>query len=265
MAGAGLNDEEQPLGGGTITPVVKVGSTIRRMTGPWSARVHELLQHLERVGFDGAPRYLGVDDRGREILSHIDGDTTADSAPAGVYDDAALVGAARLLRRLHDATVGFGDGRADGWQTLIGAPTGGPVICHNEIGPYNAIYRAGLPVAFIDWDFAAPGPREWDVAYALWRFVPLYSDNACVAFGSPVRPRGPRIRSFLDAYGLDDRSALLEVLRRRQDATRATMQALADRGDPAYARLVAEGRLEEITANMAYADRSHDDWAQFLR
>ena len=41
----------------------------------------------------------------------------------------------------------------------------------------------GHPVALIDWDFAAPGPRAWDVAFAAYRFVPLVSDQAAVGLG----------------------------------------------------------------------------------
>src|SRR5262249_50614643 len=66
--------EEVPLLGGMSTPgVVRVGDTVRRPQNANSDYVHELLLHLERCGFDGAPRYLGVDDRGREILTFIEG------------------------------------------------------------------------------------------------------------------------------------------------------------------------------------------------
>ena len=56
--------EEVALSGGRLTAgVVRVGGTVRRPTGPHSPFVHELLAHLEAVGFAGAPRLLGVDDQ----------------------------------------------------------------------------------------------------------------------------------------------------------------------------------------------------------
>jgi hypothetical protein len=52
--------------------------------------VHALLRHLAGAGFDGAPRFLGIDGQGREMLSYIDGEVTAGGTPAGLHDDAAL-------------------------------------------------------------------------------------------------------------------------------------------------------------------------------
>jgi hypothetical protein len=52
---------------------VRVGDTVRRPLTPDSERIHRLLRHFESCGFDGAPRFLGIDARRREILSFIDG------------------------------------------------------------------------------------------------------------------------------------------------------------------------------------------------
>nr|WP_026876336.1 hypothetical protein [Jiangella gansuensis] len=49
--------------------VVRVGETVRRPVMPWSAAVQALLLHLEAVGFPYAPRFLGLDEHGREVLS----------------------------------------------------------------------------------------------------------------------------------------------------------------------------------------------------
>ena len=66
--------EEISLAGGNMTPVVKVGNTVRRIPGPWSETVHGLLNHLEQQGFEGAPRFLGFNEQGREILTFIAGE-----------------------------------------------------------------------------------------------------------------------------------------------------------------------------------------------
>ena len=41
--------------------------------GPGEELTEQLLTHLERVGFDRAPRFLGVDEVGRQVLSFVEG------------------------------------------------------------------------------------------------------------------------------------------------------------------------------------------------
>ena len=87
--------------------VTRVGDTVRRPWRPTSPATKALLEHLERVGFDGAPRFLGVDDRGREMLSFVPGEAAIEPVPAGRSRDEALVSVAELLRRYHDAVASF--------------------------------------------------------------------------------------------------------------------------------------------------------------
>lgn len=76
------SESEQPLAGGWMTRgLVRIGGTIRRPLHDRSAYVQAVLLHLEAVGFEGAPRFLGVDDEGREILTYIEGDVL-DGSPA---------------------------------------------------------------------------------------------------------------------------------------------------------------------------------------
>ena len=182
-----MSSGEVPLAGGTHGPVVRVGETVRRLARPQTPAVQALLRHLEQAGCDGAPRALGVDARGREVLSYIPGEVVgqrgAGVPPAFVRADATLEGVARLLRRLHDAAAGFVPPADVAWAFQTGAPRTGDTICHNDVGPWNTVFRDGVPVAFIDWDTAAPAPRTWDVAYAAYRFVPFVPDTICALGG----------------------------------------------------------------------------------
>lgn len=83
---------ERPLEGGNAGGAVRVGDTVRRPAGPWTPAVHSLLQHLDRVGFEQAPRTLGLDDQGREVLSFLPGHTIGNRRPwpAWVHSDDAL-------------------------------------------------------------------------------------------------------------------------------------------------------------------------------
>lgn len=239
--------EEIPFADGNVTGAVRVGETVRRRTGPWTPAVHALLRRLEAAGFAGAPRVLGFDERGREVLTFIPGETSPD--PRMHFGaDAALAAAARMLRRLHDTAAGFAPPPDASWRFGVGAPHGGGVICHNDVAPYNTIVAGGRPIAFIDWDFAAPGPPEWDVAHALWRFAPLYGGGV---FGGPAE-QARRMRVYCAAYGLEDRRGLLDVVERRQVVLYESLRAWAAAGDPAFAALLREGHGDGVLRDLAY-------------
>jgi hypothetical protein len=65
---------EERLPGGNLGGAVRVGSTVRRPARPWTSSVAALLRHLAERGFDGAPRFLGKDANGREVLTFVEGE-----------------------------------------------------------------------------------------------------------------------------------------------------------------------------------------------
>jgi hypothetical protein len=261
-----VEQEETPLAGGNLSAVVRVGDTVRRPLRPWSAAVHGLLRHLEARGFAGAPRFLGIDERGREILSFLAGEVGAYPLPAFMWSDAALAGAARLLRRLHDATLGYAAPEGVAWQFAYPDPTRHEVICHNDMAPYNTVFRDEVPRALIDFDTAGPGPRIWDLAYAAYTFVPLASfvpraDGSTVPYESSQHAgeRARRVRLLQDAYGLS-MDALLPTVEHRLDAVCDLLVARAEAGDEAYRRLVAEGHLDHYRREVAFVRRHAAEW-----
>lgn len=203
---------EQPLEGGHMSCVVRVGETVHRDAGPWTPRVHALLSLLHAKGMVGVPRPLGMDEQGREVLSFLHGQAGG-SPPVGAQrSDRALVQAAQMLRALHDATAGVATSWTSGWRLPSRAPV--EVICHGDFAPYNGVFVDGDLVGVFDFDFAHPGPRRWDLAYALYRFAPLADPDRGEGFGSPPE-QARRLRLFCDAYGLDDRSGLMRVVSER--------------------------------------------------
>ena len=82
-------------------------TAVRRPRRASSAATEALLRHLERVGFDGAPRYLGIDDRGRQVLSYIPGEAAILPYQSWALSDEALVSVAELLRDYHRAVSSF--------------------------------------------------------------------------------------------------------------------------------------------------------------
>lgn len=194
---------------------VRVGDTIRRPLRRGSAAVHALLVHLEEAGFEGAPRFMGIDDEGREVLSWIEGDG---GSPGG-ENDARLMSEARLVRDFHDAVSGWTPSEV-AFELSIGDPGGGPLVCHNDLGPHNTVFRGDTAAAIIDWNEASPGSRPWDVAEAAWRAVPLYDPEWLPGrFIADAEKQARRLGLYADAYGLGttDRAGLIEMMVRRLD------------------------------------------------
>jgi hypothetical protein len=93
------DEAEIPLVGGDVTEgLVRVGDTVRRPVGPHSPLVHALLAHLESADFEGAPRFLGIDRSGREVLSYIDGEVAGRPRPPWIADETRLASVGRLTR-----------------------------------------------------------------------------------------------------------------------------------------------------------------------
>jgi Phosphotransferase enzyme family len=225
--------DEEVLAGGFVSAVVRVGDTVRRPAAP--PYVRRLLAHLADHGWTGAPRLLGVDERGRDILSYLAGDVPwQPQRQAAARTDAALERVAALTRELHDLTAGTefaGDAE---------------VACHNDLSPKNTVYRnagAGLlPVAFLDWDIAGPGRRVHDVAHVCWQFADLGPR-------ADPDPAAARVRLIADAYGLADRSALVDTVLWWQDRCWRGIEAEADAGDPAKIRLRDSGVVDAVRAD----------------
>jgi aminoglycoside phosphotransferase (APT) family kinase protein len=221
---------------------------VRRAAGSSRVAVRDLLIHLESVGFDGAPRYLGMDDQGREVLSWIDGDVPLPPYPAWAMTDRALADLGGLVRRLHEATATFRDTTAD-WSTQWADPGGGSVICHNDLYPENVVFRDGRVVALIDFAMAAPGRPLWDVAIAGETWGPL---------GDPKRrDRHPenldgiaRLGALARAYGLEPERAeeLIEVIIQERAHATANIRARIAGGDEAWIREWADAGGDDRAA-----------------
>lgn len=233
--------EGVPLGGGRTTAgVVRIGNTVHRPVRPWTPAVHAVLRHLEEVGFEGSPRVLGIDEQGREVLSFLDGETVGERRPwpRWVHADATLSDVGAWLRRLHDAMADFRP-PADATWFSGKAWRPGLVIGHHDAAPYNAVWRAGRLVGFVDWDTSSPSSRELDLAYAALLWVPLLTPGSAWPHASvPVENQSRRLHLFLDAYGFDgDRKAFGEIIAARARINAGVISRLADGGDPAYAAI----------------------------
>jgi hypothetical protein len=257
-------DVEIPLAGGDVTEgVVQVGKTVRRPRGPWSDSVAAYLRHLEEVGFDGAPRYLGVDDQGRDVLDFVDGEVPSQPVVepwAGTQG--ALVGVARLLRRLHDASDSFVAPDGALWfgdDVSIELPTDLPeeppvdVVSHFDVTPQNVVFRDGEPAALIDFDLTRPGAKLRDVVNTATYWVQLVpAADRHPAFVEGDVPS--RLAAFVDAYGLspDERVRFCDVAIHGATRSWHKMQANAELRGGGWARMWDEGVGDLILRRRAW-------------
>ncbi len=226
-----VDDAEVPLLGGDVSDgIVRRGDTVRRPRGPHSAAVEAYLLHLEGAGFTRAPRFLGVDDDGREVVTYLPGEMGGRPPHPWALDEDLLVQLGEWQRALHDASrdVVLPDGVV--WPERVQFPEvpdvfdEPDVVGHNDLTVENALF---LPtgddpegphrlVGVIDFDQAAPTTRLLDVATTLRYWAPIRPPESRPEVARDLdAPR--RARILTEAYGLDraERLALLDVLAQR--------------------------------------------------
>lgn len=246
---------EQTLTGGGSTVVTRIGQTVRRPVRPWTPSVHGLLRHLQSVGFYGAPKVHGIDDCQREILDYLPGTVGNYPWSNEVRSETALLSSARLLRDYHEATVPIADTQDAGWMFPAMEPR--EVICHSDFAPYNCVFEGERAVGIIDFDTARPGPRAWDLAYALYRFAPFAGPGNKDGEGSgDICVQAVRARAFLEAYGASQalRADSVAMLVPRLQALIDFMRESADRGNEQFQRHIEEGHMDLYQDDIAYME-----------
>ncbi|MEV1006958.1 phosphotransferase [Streptomyces sp. NPDC049881] len=245
---AALAERARPLAGGLVNEVVLSGSTVRRWPGERAAYVHDLLRWFERRGWAGAPRFLGMSGDGRELLGFVPGEAAlTDARQRAVRAPEPLAAVTRMVRAFHDLTAG----------TPLSA--GGEVVCHNDLSPRNTVYAPGTvrPVAFVDWDLAAPGERVHDLAHLCWQFLGLGPSVADV----PGAARA--IRAVCAAYGpvggrpVEPRAVVGSVLW-WQERCADGIEAGAARGDAPMVRLREADVPARVREARAWVARHRD-------
>jgi hypothetical protein len=251
------------MSGGYNSAPRRIGDTVVRAAGPWTANVHALLRHLEGAGFDQAPRVVSLDDDStEEVLTFVSGQAGTYPLNDAQRSTAALTNTAAAIRRMHDATEGFVAPEPGHWQSRVALPTAIDCIGHNDLGPYNVVYDGTDVAAIIDWDFAAPSSRAWDVAYAAHRFAPLSMPVTTRAFGwDPLPDQGRRLRAFVEAYGDTVSPAdVLDLLVVRLAAIVANIEAGIRGRDPRFDRQRDERHGDSYRADIAYIIDNRAAW-----
>lgn len=258
------HENEEMLTGGNVSKVYRAGDTVRREIKPDSLKVHKLLKHLESKGFNYAPKFLGIDEKGREILSFIEGETGNYPLKDYMWSDTVLIEIAKMLRLYHDAVSDFVFD--DSWVPIDHTPKQFEVLCHNDFAIYNIIFNNERPVGIIDFDVAGPGPRIWDIAYTLYTCIPLSrfylsETNEKVYYDSQHANRlKQRIRLFFENYGEEIKEDFLEIVTLRLEGLCKTLTRKAIEGDIAFQKMIEEGHLEHYQNDIKFIREEGKQW-----
>ena len=259
---------EEQLGGGIANAgqVVRVGPYVLRPAHAHTSAIHAFLRAVRHAGFEGAPVPVSVDEDGRERLVFIDGDVPVPPYPDWSQSDTALASIARLLRGLHDAALGF-DPQGHTWNDALADPAGGTLVCHNDVELSNVVFCDGIAVAFLDFEFAAPGRPVYDLAQLARLCVPIEDDLDQARIGWRAANRPARLRLVADAYGLDQdgRAQLLSAMDDAIDRIEAAARRTTDAAEPsAVAMLNRTGGSGKYARRRRWWAEHHDQFAAAL-
>lgn len=148
------------------------------------------MRWLEKKDISAAPKFIGIDDQNREIISSLAGSSPDN---LGDFTDKQLHEAGRIIRLLHDALSDFPECSI------------GQTVCHNDLSPCNFMFMNEIPYAVFDWDAAQIGDPSDDLAYAVWMWCDIGSDE-----NNPL-VTGKKAKIMLDAYGFEKAKRLCFV------------------------------------------------------
>jgi Phosphotransferase enzyme family len=264
---------EIPLVGGDMTDgVVRVGRTVRRPVRPHTSAVHAVLRHLEAVGFEGAPRVLGIDAKNREVLTYLPGLVSRRPLPGFITTESTLVSLAELQLRYHHAVVGFDPPSWARWDGELTRFVDGPpeIICHCDVNLENVIFRPGpdgpRPYAFIDFDLARPGTRLVDIIQTLRYWAPI-ADPADRDPALRDADAAGRMAVFCEAYGLSysERARLVPVASRWLRRSRVSIAQRASMRGGAWTRMLDVGVGDRLLRSARWLERNRPEIEARLR
>jgi hypothetical protein len=259
---------EQELHGGVANAgrVTRRGDMVLRPSNPHTPSIQAFLTDLRATGFTGAPLPLGSDPDGRERLAFIEGDVPLPPYPGWARSDGALESATALLAAFHRASARVGPGPAS-WSTEMADPQGGPVVCHNDVCLENIVFRDGVAVGLLDFDFAAPGRPVHDLAQFARMCVPVDDDVSAARLGWREPARARRLGLVADAYGLGtgERLQLLESLDRSMAQGGEFVRRRVASGDENFIRMLDEmGGMVRYDRRRRWWEASREEFVAVL-
>ncbi len=241
------------LDGGRYGKIKKTEGFIHRPSDVHTPSVHGFLKYMYSKGFFKVPFPYRENENGDEIVSYIPGEVYNGILPEHIRSEETLRSVAVLLKEYHDHSASYIDLLEGDEIWTLSAPKPHEVMCHGDFAPYNVVFEGDHPKAIIDFDTVHPGPRLWDIAYALYRWIPLMNSGNPESFGD-LRAQRRRIGIFLDAYSLDGyefETVINFVLERLKYLVEFIFYE-ADRGNGQFRKNVEDGHCRLYFEDMKF-------------
>lgn len=243
----------QYLKGGRENKIYKKDNCIYRPAEEWTKNIHSFLKYLHSVGFNKVPFPFGINDKGIEILSYVDGTVYNDLLPEEVKSDEALMSVARILKEFHDYGSEYVKmmNNTEKWMFCKREPV--ETMCHGDFAPYNIAIDGREVIGIIDFDTLHPGPRMWDIAYALYRWIPLMAPSNIESFGTE-EDKKRRLKVFLNTYEIissQEKEVINSVIKRLEYLIDYMNQEAQD-GNETFIKNIKEGHLDTYSTDLEY-------------
>lgn len=205
---------------------------------------------------------MGIDDQGREVVRFIEADTPTGAAAAWDFppvraDHAILLGVANVQRRMHEAAATFTAAASTPWDGDHYFPTGsdGSLVCHNDLCISNVLRRGDEVVGIIDFDYARPVNRLFDIAVAIRHWLPIMAIEDCPPEMTDV-DRVARFAAYSDTLGMDSaaRSEVLDLAGTFLRHAKSNVARLAAAGVGGFADMMQNGYAERNDRTVAWLD-----------
>ncbi len=259
-------DEELPGGVANAGQVFRRGNSVLRPSNPNSSSIHAFLRALRRTGFEGASLPVEIQTDGQERLGFIEGEVPIPPYPEWAQADDTLASIAVLMLEFHLASA-LVTAQLSTWSDELADPSGGPVVCHNDVCLENVVFRDGAAVGLLDFDFAAPGRPIHDLAQFARMCVPIDDDTSAQRLGWNITDNPARLRLVSDTYGLDanGRDDLIDCLDRSMNRGEDFVRRRVAAGDSNFVRMLeAMGGIERYERRRCWWENKRTEFVAAL-
>lgn len=245
--------ENQSLCGGREGKIIKESNKVIRPGNVWTPYVHNFLRFLNEKGFKNIPVPYGQREDGKEIVSYVDGDVFHEGLPENLFTDRVLLESAELLYRFHEFSKAYVKNLTGTEEWMLPARLPIEVMCHGDFAPYNITFADGHVSGIIDFDTTHPGPRLWDVSYAVYRWVPFMAPSNPESRES-LTGQLRRMKLFSDRYGLtgNEKARLPGMMIERLQFLISYMIKEADSGNEDMEKNIEDGHIELYQTDIEY-------------